>query len=82
MIRDANRKKRLDWALENRDMSFDDVIHTDVTTVQIETHRRTCCYKKSQKQRYKPKPKHPIKVHDWARISYCGHTNLCIFEGK
>lgn len=26
MIRDANEKKILDWAKENKDMSFDDVI--------------------------------------------------------
>ena len=74
--------KRLAWAIKNKDMFLEDVIYTDETTVQLETHRRTCCYKKQQKPRYKPKPKHPIKVHVWARISYRGRTSLCIFEGK
>ena len=82
MIRDVNKVKRLEWARENKNMSFDDVIYTDETTVQIETHRRTCCYKRGQKPRYKPKPKHPVKVHVWAGISHRGRTNLCIFDGK
>ena len=63
-------------------MTCEDVIYTDETTVQIKNHRRTCCYKRGQKLRYKPKPKHPIKVHVWAGISFCGRTSLCIFEGK
>ena len=82
MIRDVNKEKRLAWAIQNKDMSFEDVIFSDESTIQIETHRRTCCYKRGQKPRYKPKPKHPVKVHVWAGISYRGRTNLCIFEGK
>ena len=39
-------------------MFWEDVIYMDETTAQIETHRRTCYYKKGQKPRYKPKPKH------------------------
>ena len=69
MIREANEEKRLEWAEKNKDMSFEDVIYTDETTVQLETHRRTCCYRRGQKPRYKPKPKHPVKVHVWAGIS-------------
>ena len=82
MIRDVNKEKRLNWAQKNKEMTFDDVIYTDETTVQIETHRRTCSYKKGCKPRYKPKPKHPLKVHVWAGISHRGKTGLCIFEGK
>ena len=82
MIREVNKEKRLKWAMENQDMTFQDVIYTDETTVQIETHRRTCCYKRGCKPRYKPRPKHPVKVHVWAGISYRGRTKLCIFEGK
>ena len=82
MICEANEGKRLEWAEKNKDMSFEDVIYTDETTVQLETHRRTCCYKRGQKPRYKPKPKHPLKVHVWAGISHRGRTTLCIFEGK
>ena len=45
MIREVNKEKRLKWATENQDTSFENVIFTDETTVQMETHRRTCCYK-------------------------------------
>ena len=67
---DANKVKRLKWAQENKDMDFDDVIYTDESTVQIETHYRTCCYKRGQKPCYKPMPKHPAKAHVWAGITH------------
>ena len=53
---------------------FQDVIWTDETSVQMETHRRFHCYKHGQKPRYKPRPKHPVKVHVWAGISWRGAT--------
>ena len=77
MIREVN-KKRLKWATENH--TFESVIFE--TTVQMETHRRTCCYKRGCKPRYKPKPKHPVMVHVWAGISSRGRSRLTIFEGK
>ena len=82
MIREKNVAKRLEWALQNKDMIFEDIIYTDETTVQMESHRRLCSYKRGQKPRYKPKPKHPLKLHVWAGISFRGPTILCIFEGK
>ena len=42
MIREVNEMKRLEWAKENKDMWFGDVIYTDETTVQMESHRRLC----------------------------------------
>ena len=48
----------------------------------METHRRFACYKRGAKPRYKPRPKHPLKVHVWAGISRKGRTPICIFEGK
>ncbi|CAI8009403.1 Transposable element Tcb1 transposase, partial [Geodia barretti] len=65
----------------NLGSSFGDVIWTDETSVQLESHRRFHCYKKGQKPRYKPRPKHPVKVHVWAGISRRGATGVCIFEG-
>jgi hypothetical protein len=83
MIREANVEKRLKWAQGNVDkIKLDNLIFTDETTVQLENHQRTCCYKRRMKPRYKPRPKHPIKVHAWAGISYRGSTGVCIFEGK
>ena len=75
-----NREKRLRWAQEHLGADFQDVIWTDETSVQME-HRRFCCRKNGQKPRYKPRPKHPVKVHVWAGISWNGATKACIFEG-
>ena len=63
-------------------LSSDDVIFSDKSYIQIETHRRTHCYKRGQKPFYKPRPKHPVKVHVWGGISSRGRMTLCIFEGK
>ena len=81
MIRETNKAKRLAWAKQNLGLSFEDVIWTDETSVQLESHCRFHCYKKGQKPRYKPRPKHPIKVHVWAGISRRGATGICIFDG-
>ena len=48
MIRDVNKEKRLAWALANKDATFEDVIWTDETSVQLESHRRFCCRKRGQ----------------------------------
>lgn len=61
--------------------NFEDVIWTDETTVQLETHRRRCYRKEGEKPQPKPRPKHPVKVHIWAGISKKGPTPACIFEG-
>ena len=76
MIREQNRAKRLKWARQNLGATFDDVIWTDETSVQMESHRRFHVYKKGLKPRYKPKPKHPVKVHVWAGISWRGPTGI------
>ena len=54
MIREQNKEKRLLWAQNNLHEDFGNVIWTDETTVQMESHRRYCCRKKTQKPRYKP----------------------------
>ena len=77
-----NKEKRLKFAQENKEMTFEDIIYTDETTVQIETHRQMCSYKKGCKLHYQPKSKHPLKVHVWAGISQRGKAGLCIFEGE
>ena len=81
LIRDQNKERRLVWAREHLRDEFTDVIWSDESTVQLETHRRFCCRKKGQKPRYKPRPKHPTKVHVWAGISYRGSTRICVFDG-
>ena len=81
LIRDANKEKRLTWAQDHLHDAFDDVIWSDETTVQLETHRRMCYRKEGEKPRPKPRPKHPVKVHVWGGISKKGATAVCIFEG-
>ena len=74
-------QKRLLWVRQYLQDEFTDVVWTDETTVQLETYRRFCCRKRGQKPHYKPRPKHPTKVHVWAGISYRGSTRICIFDG-
>lgn len=81
LIRQQNKDKRLQWARTCLNDEFNDVIWTDETTVQIETHKRYCYHKKGEKPRPKPRPKHPTKVHVWGGISRRGATEVCIFEG-
>ena len=81
LIRQQNKEKRLDWARTYINDDFNNVIWSDETTVQIETHKRYCYRKEGQKPRPKPRPKHPVKVHVWAGISKQGATEVCIFEG-
>ena len=55
MIRDVNKVKRLEWAKKHENDDFEDVIWTDKSTIQMETHCCFCCRKQSQKPRYKPR---------------------------
>ena len=81
LIREPNKEKRVQWARECLGDGFENVIWSDETTVQLETHRRFCCRKRGQKPKSKPHPKHPVKVHVWGGISWRGATKVCIFEG-
>lgn len=81
LIRQENKQKRLEWAQKFLHDDFDNVIWTDETSVQIETHKRFCYRKEGERPRPKPRPKHPTKVHVWAGISKKGATQVCIFEG-
>ena len=81
LIRHANKQKRLDWAHKYLHDDFNDVIWSDETTVQLETHRRHCYRKEGERPQLKPRAKHPTKVHVWAGISKKGATQVCVFEG-
>ena len=54
LIRDSNKEKRLEFALAHQNDSFDNVIWSDETTVQLETHHRHCYRKTGEKPRLKP----------------------------
>ena len=58
LIREANKQARLQWAKEYIDECEDgflDVIWSDETTVQLETHKRFCCRKKGRRPKNKPR---------------------------
>ena len=57
LIRDANKEKRASWARQHFGDDFENVIWTDETTVQLESHRRFACRKRGEPPR--PKPRYP-----------------------
>lgn len=82
MIRDKNKEKRLvqaqKWIAENE--TFIDVIFTDETTVALDRFA-TMSFRKTGRRVFKPKPKHPLKVHVWGAISRLGPGPIAIFDG-
>ena len=82
MISDRKKVKRMEFAkhcIAAKD-SFDDVIWTDESSVQLVRHTRTVRVKVGKEQQYKPVAKHVVKVHVWAGISKRGATKICIFD--
>ena len=64
MVREANKPKRVNYALEciiNRE-TFDNVIFTDETTVKIQSSTRYSFRKEGEETQAKGKPKHPYQV--------------------
>ena len=61
--------------------SFNNVIFSDESAVQLDHHGGLCFRKVGYLRKLKPKPKHPPKVHVWAGISRCGATAIVIFTG-
>ena len=55
LIREVNMAKRLEWAVNNRNETFDHIIFTDECTVQMESHMRFCCRKQGKPPRPKPR---------------------------
>ena len=84
LIRNTNKEKRLQFALDHPDfhVTCNDCIFTDETTVQLEWHSRRCARMKGEQSKPKPKPKHPCKVHVWAGISSRGATQCVYFRAS
>ena len=71
LIRAANKEKRLDWARQHLDQAADgflNVIWTDESTVQLETHKRFCCRKRGQPPRNKPRYVRIRAILNWQRL--------------
>ena len=79
-----NKKKRLFWCREQLRLkeTFDDVIFTDESTIQLDHHSRVCFRKRLQPRALKQRPKHPIKIHVWGGISKKGATRIIMFSGN
>ena len=84
LIREANKEKWLNWCLEvtHEKDAFTDVMWTDERSVQLQCYSLHCYRKKGQVKKFKPRPKHLLKVRIWAGISYRGPTQIVIFTGK
>ena len=58
LIRDVNKAKRLEWARQNlheAETGFQDVVWTDESSIQMETHKRYCYRKIGQAAKSKPR---------------------------
>ena len=73
-------QKWLEWALENKDDTFDDFIFTDEYTVQMESQRRFCCRKEGKAPR--PKPRYICFIIMFFVASFtlfCFFLCVCVF---
>ena len=63
-VRDSNKIKRLVFALKTitEKDTFEDVLFTDETSVQIKQYARICFRKDDAQLKRKGRPKHPLKV--------------------
>ena len=68
-VRRQKKEKRLEWAQTYIHDTFENVVWSDETTVQMESHRRYCYRKDREKAHPKPSPRHATKLHVWAGIS-------------
>ena len=78
LIRDANKVKRLEYALQIMESgdTLHNVIFSDECSVSLEQYWQTCYRKVGELTKRKPKPKHLLKVHVWAGISRHGATKI------
>lgn len=87
LISNKNKQARMDWCLKSLSLkdTFEDVIFTDETAIEMSASGRIFFYKKKSEFDRLPgksaKPKNPYKVLMWGGISYRGRTPCCIFTG-
>lgn len=83
LVREANKQKRVEWCKKQQaaNEKFENVIFTDESSVQLDSHARLCFRRKKEPRKLKARPKHPLKVHIWGGISCRGATPVVIFTG-
>ena len=79
-----NKRKRLFWCKEQLCLkeTFDNVIFTDESTIQLDHHNHICFRKKLQPRALKQRAKYPVKIHIWGGISKKGATRVVMFTGN
>ena len=84
LITEVNKEKRMTWCLDRiaeGDLQLSDVIWTDESSIQLESHRKITYQKKSHPVHLAGRPKHPPKIHVWGGISSRGATPIVMFTG-
>ena len=84
LISEINKEKRMTWCLDRiaeGDLELADVIWTDESSFQLESHRKITYQKKSHPVRLAGRPKHPPKIYVWGGISARGATPIVMFTG-
>ena len=83
MIRQQSKVKRLEWSQEMFATSeqFENVIFSDESTIQLDTHARLFFRCSWENARLRPKAKHPVSVHFWAGISTRRLTRIRVLSG-
>ena len=67
LIRQQNKEKRVDFCqrmLETGE-NFENIIFSDETMIQLAPSIRKIFHHKSEPRKFRPKPKHPVKVYVW-----------------
>lgn len=78
LICNVNKEKRVQWGRDNLHTSFDDIVWTDESTIQLENNRTFSFRKVGSALKRKPRVKHPFKVMVWAGLSRKGAMNICL----
>ena len=63
------------------DEQFEDVVFTDESSIQLHYNKPVAYRQKDAMPPNQCRPKHPLKIHLWGRISKRGPTQLLIFSG-
>ena len=82
LITEVNKEKRMTWCLDRiagRDLQLSDVIWTDESSIQLESHWKITYQKKGHPVHLAGRPKHPPKIHVWGGISSRGATPIVMF---
>jgi len=55
IIREQNKRKRLEWCQRYKDDNFANVVFSDECSIQLESHRRFSCRKRGELPKNKPR---------------------------